>query len=107
MAEPSELPQINKRLRDIDEKLGVVQMSVVRIETACKPCREQVARHSKMLIGNEGEGLGTRMVVVEGGLERLHESKTKWYWMFVGSAFAFVVTVLASLSVAIASGVFR
>lgn len=107
MSESSDLRQINDRLEDIDEKLGVVQMSVVRIETACKPCREQVARHGKMLTGNEGEGLGTRMVVVEGGLERLHESKTKWFWLFVSAAFAFIVTVLASLSVAIASGVFR
>lgn len=73
-----------------------------------------VAQHDKILDGNAGNGLRTRMTVAEnrlgdteGALGKLRENKTKWFWLFVGAAMSLVVTVLGSLSVAIASGVFR
>ncbi len=103
----NELTRVHERLDGIAGDMSDIAGDIREINATCSVCREQVARHDKMLVGNSGGGLGTRMAVAEDGLKRLHESKTKWYWMFIGSAFAFVVTVLASLSAAIASGVFR
>lgn len=100
----NELARVHERLDEIAGNVSEIAGDIKAINTTCSACRKQVAQHDKILDGNTGDGLRTRMTVAENLLGELRESKTKWYWMFVGAAASLLVSIVGGVSVVVASG---
>lgn len=94
---PNPFDRVHARLDDIKDDLGKVRSEIAEIKAACKPCRQQLESHQKVLHGNGKGGLAARMEVVETG--RVDTLSVKSVCILLGA----VGTLTAAVSAAVAS----
>ena len=78
-----------------------IRERVIKIETQCGPCQTQLAEHEKIIRGDNGNGLTTRLALQENNLTELQtrcadnrKGNTAKLWALVG---VFVVAILSML----------
>jgi len=63
--------RVHERLDLVGEKQAQMNQQLATIQAECKPCQALLARHEIDLRGMNGEGLKTRMALVEQEQERI------------------------------------
>lgn len=63
--------RVHERLDVFGEKQVQMSEQLATIQAECKPCQALLARHEIDLRGTNGEGLKTRMALVEDAQERI------------------------------------
>lgn len=66
-----------KKLDDLKESQAELREEVIEIKTSCIPCREIVRQHEADLRGANGEGMKTRVTLLEHVVESVTQEQTR------------------------------
>ena len=74
--------ELRDRLERLEGKLDAIAGGLAELRAGCEPCRATMAAHDRELNGDNGQGLRTRVVLLEESRSR----QTRWFWLAITTA---------------------